>query len=548
MLMSAEAEPHRDRQRARKVRRRALLAGAGAVAATALLGCREATTPAVTTSPIPSATATAGVPASTATPTRAAATPVPPPDWAALRRALQGTLVLPTDAGYDAARILYKTRFDAIRPQAVARCGGTADVRECVLFARRHALPVAIRSGGHSYEGWSTGPGLVIDLRPMSEIQLREGSVRVAAGAQLIDVYSALAARGVGIPAGSCPTVGISGLALGGGLGVLTRAWGLTCDDLIEVEIVTADGTVRVCDELRDSDLFWALRGAGGGGFGVVTSLTLRTRPVTRLALSFLQWDAARARDVLRSWQEWIAAAPDELWSNVHLNARPGALEVAVHAAMLGETSELGSAVDRLTRAVGAAPSYREVGALPYMDAMLLEAGCLGRSVAHCHLQGGTPDGALERETYAGTSVIAPTALPPGAIDAVVAGIDRLRSVPNAGGGAVIIDALGGAVDRFAPDATAFPHRRALASIQILSSWAANAPDSVVGASRGWLRTYRDDLRSRIGRGAYVGYVDADLTDWESAYYGSNYPRLQRVKAKYDPEAVFTSPQSVRGP
>lgn len=482
----------------------------------------------------------------------ASATPAPasataePPDWTALRVALRGALVLPADAEYERARLLYNTRFDAVRPQALARCASAADVRECVLFARRHVLPLAIRSGGHSYAGWSTGPGLVIDLRRMSAIEPRDGAVRVGAGAQLIDVYAALAARGLGIAAGSCGTVGIGGLTLGGGLGVLARAWGLTCDSLIEAEVVTADGAIRTCDERREADLFWALHG-GGGSFGVVTSLTLRPRPVDRLALGFMQWDAARAQGVLRSWQEWMAAAPDELWSNVHLSARPGgALEVAVHGVLVGDAARLATALDQLTRVVGGTPTYREVGAVPYMSAMLFEAGCLGRSVAQCHLRGDTPDGTLGRETYAGTSVMIEKALSDDAMGAIVSGLERLRSAPEAGSGAVIIDALGGAVARVAAEATAFPHRRALATIQLLASWAATAPTSAIDASREWLRRYRDELRARIGHGAYVGYADAELPGWETAYYGGNYARLRRVKAAFDPDGVFTFPQAVR--
>ena len=448
--------------------------------------------------------------------------------------------MLPGDVAYDRARLLYNTRFDGIRPQAVARCANAGDVRECVLFARRSSIPLVLRSGGHSYGGYSTGPGLVIDARPMNTVEVGANDVRIGAGAQLIDVYAALAAKGVGIPAGSCPTVGITGLTLAGGLGVLTRAWGLTCDNLVEVEVVTADGTVRTCDERRDPDLYWALRGGGGGSFGVVTSLTLRTRPIDRLALGFFSWDGSAARDVLGAWQAWIASAPSELWSNVHLNAGPTP-EVAVHATHTGAQAQLGAAFDDLVRRVGAAPTYREVGSLPYMSVMLLEAGCLGRSVAQCHLKGDTQDGALDRETYAGASVVLERALTSDALDAVIAALK-----PDSGVSAVIIDALGGTVAAIAPDATAFPHRRALATIQILSSWSADASPATADARRAALGRYRDNLRAKIGTGAYVGYIDPDLPDWQAAYYGANYARLQQVKAKYDPDNVFTFARSVR--
>ena len=522
-----------------RVGRRALLSGAGALAATTLASCWAA-------APEPTSTPTA---IATTRPTPLPTTPsvppsatIGPPEWPALRSALKGEVVLPADAAYDRARVLYNTRFDAVRPQAVARCASSADVRESILFARRYALPLALRAGGHSYGGYSTGPGLVIDTRPMNAVDVRSGEVRIGAGAQLIDVYSALAAKSVGIPAGSCPSVGITGLTLAGGLGVLARAWGLTCDSVTQADLVTADGTARTCDEGHEPDLFWALRGGGGGSFGVVTSLTLRTRQIGRLALAFFQWDPSRAREVLSAWQSWVAAAPDELWSNVHLNIGATS-EVAVHATYLGGEAQLAAALDDLVRAVGAAPTYREVGSLPYVDAMLLEAGCLGRSVAQCHLKGDTAEGALDRETYAGTSVVIDRALTSDGLDAITS---ALKAGAPAGSGAAIIDALGGAVARVAPDATAFPHRRALATIQILTSWSAGAPPQVIDSSRGWLKAYRDVVRSAVGSGAYVGYIDPELPDWERAYYGSNYPRLQRIKATYDPDNLFTFPQAIR--
>lgn len=520
-------------------RRRALRSAAAALAATTLASCWPSK---VTPASTPATTVDAA--ASSAFTPPASGRPPAPPDWSALGRALKGTLVRPTDPDYDRVHVLYNTRFDAVRPRAVARCTSSADVRECVLFARRSGVPLALRSGGHSYGGYSTGRGLVLDTRPMNTVDVGARDVRIGAGAQLIDVYAALAAHGVGVAAGSCPSVGITGLTLAGGLGVLTRAWGLTIDSLIAAEIVTADGAVRTCDERREADLFWALRGGGGGSFGVVTSLTLRTRPIARMALGFLRWDAAHARDVLRAWQEWIAAGPDELWSNVHLNASTTA-EVGVHATLLGEQARLATALDALTRAVGAAPTYREVGVLPYPDAMILEAGCVGRTVEQCHLKADTAEGALDRETYAATSVVAEQALSDASLDALLAVLKHPASdAPRA----VIIDALGGAVAKVPPDATAFPHRRAFASIQILTSWDTATPAAVSDPARAWLRSYAGALRSTVGGAAYVGYIDPGLADWHAAYWGANYARLQQVKAAYDPDNVFTFAQAISLP
>src|SRR5439155_1004636 len=162
-----------------------------------------------------------------------------------------------------ARRRLFDPRYDAIRPAAVALAATPADVAECVRFAARYKVPVTARGGGHSYAGWSTGRGLVVNLSRLSAVDASgtPGSAAVGAGAKLIDVYATLAARGVGVPGGSCPTVGVSGLTLGGGIGVVARAFGLTCDNLVSAQVVTADGRVRGVDATHDPDLFWALRG-----------------------------------------------------------------------------------------------------------------------------------------------------------------------------------------------------------------------------------------------------------------------------------------------
>jgi len=444
--------------------------------------------------------------------------------------------VRPGDADYDTARVLYNTRFDDVLPAAIARCASPEDVSAAIRFARAPGIPLAVRSGGHSYAGYSTGRGLVIDVSPMSQVAVRDGEATIGAGARLIDVYDTLSAKGAGIAAGSCPTVGITGLTLGGGVGVLTRAWGLTCDDLVAAQVVTADGSVRACDATREPDLFWALRGGGGGNFGVVTSLTLRTHPANDLALGYISWPASRAAAVLGAWSAWMTRVPQTLWSTLHLDAGPSGPTVAVHCVHTGTAAEVNAALDDLVRAAGA-PEYREAGTRTYRDVMLLEAACLGRTTQECHLVGTTPEGRLERETYAAKSIVAPGAL---SSDAVAALIDAMR---NIAGGSVLVDALGGAVARVAADATAFPHRSAFAIVQLIGNWTFGG-DPVAATS--WLRATHQRLRPLIGRGAYVNYIDPDLDDWPEAYYGGNYARLRAVKARYDPDRVFDFPQAVR--
>jgi FAD/FMN-containing dehydrogenase len=466
------------------------------------------------------------------------ATARPPADWAALRASLRGTLYLPSTAGYDDVRTTYNTRFDAIRPQAVARCAEVQDVQACVRFARDNGIRIALRSGGHSYAGWSTGTGLVVDVGPLSGITVADASVTVGAGAKLIDVYDAVSSSGRGIAAGSCPTVGIAGLALGGGVGVLSRAWGLTCDQLIAADVVTADGFVRRCSASAEPDLFWALRGGGGGNFGVVTSLTFGTRAVGDLALAFLTWPWADAHAVVAGWQTWMRAAPDALWSTVHLEGGTGGRSVSIHAVYPAPAADIAVQLSALTAAIGRAPDYRESGARSYRDVMLLEAGCLGRPVSACHLRGSTTAGELGRETFAAKSIVAGGALSDSAISSLVDGV----AGASAGGAAVLIDSLGGAVARVAQDATAFPHRGAFAILQLYASWPAGQSSD---ASIAWLRATHTAARALIGTAAYVNYIDADLTDWAEAYYGSNYARLRDVKRRYDPDGVFDFPQAI---
>ena len=521
------------------MRRRAFLRGLALGGATLASGCVREDPPLSSRPPSPSAVATATL----ATPSPAP-TPVAP-DWNALRTALRDGLVRAGDASYDAARVLYNTRFDGVRPQAIARCATVDDVRECVRFARASGIPLALRSGGHSYGGWSTGPGLVIDVGRMSVIDVQNGRVVVGAGVRLIDLYDAVAASGRGIPAGSCPTVGVTGLTLGGGVGVLARAWGLTCDDLVGAQVVTADGQIRECDVSRETDLFWALRGAGGGSFGVVTSLTLRTHAAGDLAIGFLTWPWARAAAVVAGWQMWMSHAPDALWSTLHLEAGPSGASVSIHAVHTGSARDISAQLDGLVALTGA-PSYRESGVRTYRDVMLLEAGCLGRTIAQCHLAGTTPEGQLGRDTFIARSVVAPTALSSDAAAALVDGVGSVIGRSDVVSAAVLLDSLGGAVSRASPSDTAFVHRSAFAIAQLYGSWDAAAPAAIADATTAWLRQLHATVRPLVGRGAYVNYADPELPDWEDAYWGTNYARLRQVKATYDPDRVFDFPQAVR--
>src|SRR5829696_6237017 len=231
-------------------------------------------------------------------------------DWGALQSAIAGDVVLPGSPGYESARKLAIARFHHVRPQAVVRCAIPADVSETISFARRIGLRTAARSGGHCFAGRSSTEGIVVDVTTMRSVSVSGGVATVGAGARLGEVYDTLAQYGLTIPGVCGPSVGISGLALGGGLGILGRKHGLTSDHLLGLQIVLADGRVVMCDEQHDEELFWALRGAGGGSFGVVTSLIFNTLPAPAATGFHLLWPHTHTAALISAWQAWAPAAP----------------------------------------------------------------------------------------------------------------------------------------------------------------------------------------------------------------------------------------------
>ncbi|MFD7900309.1 FAD-binding oxidoreductase [Streptomyces sp. NPDC059743] len=495
--------------------------------------------------------------------------PAGAPDWAALAEGLDGDLVRPQDTAYPTARQLYNTRFDSLKPAAVAYAAGEDDIKECLAFARAHGTPVSIRSGGHSYAGWSSGNGrLVIDISKLDSLDHAVTDGIVGAGARLGDVYRTLAEQGLTIPAGSCPTVGVSGLTLGGGHGVAARAYGLTCDSLTSATLITADGRRLTADAEQNTDLFWALRGAGNGNFGVVTELRFRTHPAPASISAYLSWPWSKAGTLLAAWQRWGPDQPDEIWSSLHLSAGPGgaAPTVSLSAFSLGDEDDLKNALDRLADGPGgpgpaSSISLRQRG---YGDAMLVYGGCSGLDEEQCHLPGTTPGrsarGALQRETYAAASDFYDRSLSPAAVRALVSAAEAFTRLPPDGsgngggsgsggsggssgsGGSLALTALGGAVNRVDPLATSFVHRRSRILAQYIAAW---QPGTSGSAQRAWLKTTHASLRRYASGAAYQNYTDPTLTDWRTAYFGPAADRLTRLKKQYDPDRLLDFPQAL---
>ncbi|MFF9280029.1 FAD-binding oxidoreductase [Streptomyces griseosporeus] len=489
-------------------------------------------------------TSTKGTAASAHPPLKTTAASAPA-TWTALARDLDGTLVRPGDTDWRSARLLYNTRFDALKPAAVAYVRHADDIRTTLAYARAHHINVAIRNGGHSYAGWSSGDNrLIIDVSRLSTIRASGTTAVVGAGAKLIDVYRALAAKGTTIPAGSCPTVGVSGLTLGGGHGVVSRAYGLTCDSLTAATLVTADGKQLTADARNHQDLFWALRGAGNGNFGVVTELHFRTHPAPQAVTAYLSWPWAKAAAVLKAWQEWGPSQPDEIWSSLHLaNYTGGTPTVTVSAFSLGTYGELQNAVDRLAARVGADATSVSLRRRSYEQAMEIYAGCSAFDEdAQCHLPGSTPGrsprGALHRETYAARSDFFDRSISANGVQTLLAQIRNVRG----GSGTVQLTALGGAVNRVAPTATAFVHRRSRMLAQYIAAWRAGTSGT---AAQAWLTAAHGAMRPYASGAAYQNYTDPTLRDWRTAYYGQAASRLAQLKRQYDPHRVFTFPQAL---
>ena len=459
-----------------------------------------------------------------------------------LRRGFTGDVFARGGRGYRDARRVFNSRFDAVRPLAFAMCETVGDVRKAVRWARRHDIRIAVRGGGHSYGGYSTTRGLVVDVGRLDQIDvdLAAGTARVGTGSRLINVYAALWEHGVTIPAGSCPTVGIGGLALGGGHGFSSRKLGLTCDNILGATMVTAAGRRIRCSESANEDLLWALRGGGGGNFGVVTDLTFRVHPVTEVATFRIQWPWEQAAIAIRAWQAFAPHAPDELFSVLGLSRGSSRPNVGSSGQFFGSEEELRALLEPLTSA--GAPTTVRVIERSYMDAVFHWANC--GSLELC--QPGSTAAGTQRGPFRAKSDYVKRSLSNAAIRAMIAALEARQSNPALGAGGITFDSYGGAINQVDKGSTAFVHRDALFSMQYLAFWNRGASPAVARANRTWIRDFHRAMRPHVSGEAYQNYIDPELRGWKRAYYGANYERLLAVKRRYDPANVFRFRQSIR--
>ena len=449
----------------------------------------------------------------------------------AFEQRLRGRLIRPTDADYDTARALYNGMIDK-RPLLIARCADVADVITSIAFARERRLPLAIRGGGHNGPGLgSCDDGLVIDLSMMKHVRVDPGghTVRVAAGCTSGDVDHATHPFGLAVPFGIMSTTGVAGLTLGGGTGYLTREHGLTIDNLLEADVVLADGRVVTASSKENADLFWALRG-GGGNFGVVTSFLFQAHPVSTIFGGPIFWDASDAQAVMRTYRDFLPRAPEKLGAFVGLKSVPptdpfprefwGRRACAVISCFNGSAEDGQRALAPLLDAVPR-PIFNWMSVIPFPAMQALFDPLLPKGL---------------QWYWKGDFV---RSLPDEAIDTHIAEAAKAPSELSL----MHLYPIDGAVRRVPSDATAWSARDATWSMVIAGI---DRDPSKASALKAWGRAYWNAVHRFNLEGGYVNFMmDDEGQSRMMASYGKNYQRLALIKAKYDPANLFHVNQNI---
>ena len=428
---------------------------------------------------------------------------------------LRGQLLSPGDEDYDRARKLWNGMFDR-RPALIARCAGAADVIRAVSFARDNRLAVAVRGGGHSFPGHSVcDGGLVIDLSAMKGIRVdpRTRTARAQAGVKWIEFDHETQAFGLATTGGTDGDTGIAGLTLGGGLGWLSSKYGLTVDNLVSADVVTADGRLLTASAMENQDLFWGLRG-GSGNFGVVTSFEYQLHAVGPTILGgMVAYPLGRAKEVLRFYRQFAKAAPDDVTTYAAFVTPPGGETVAALFCCYCGPLAKGEEIIRPLRSLGS-PVQDLLGPMPYVAQQRLF------------------DGAFPAGSYYYAKAGSLADLSDEAIE-VFAEYAATKPSPLSG---VLVQTVCGAASRVDSDATAFPHRRLPYAPVIVSQWldAATSEKNV-----GWARDFWKALDPLAGGGVYVNDLSHDDADRVRTAYGANYERLAALKKAYDPDNLF---------
>ncbi len=430
-------------------------------------------------------------------------------------------ILIPGDTKFKSYQSSYN-KLKNLTPQVRVMCSTPEDVSVCLQWAQANGVPLAIRCGGHSYEGFSQSRGIIIDTRPMNSILFSASQeiISVGAGCNLGSIYTELGKKNLAIPAGSCPAVGVSGHTTGGGYGLLSRSFGLACDNLTELEMVLADGRFIIANENTNADIFWACRGGGGGSFGIITKLHFSTHKIAKLFVYGTGWqlDPKRAAKLIQTWQLWASNAPSEINTLINVSKKAdGSIVIRGIGQSIGSEDQLRKELKNLFD-------------LEKPDRLNIKPMTFTESFNHfddhsypIHMKAksdyvkGTP---MSREALA----------------------FFLANMPHPGF-AFMFDSYGGAINKIADDATAFAHRsNSICSIQYYSEW----EDAALTDYRlKVMRKFYESMEPYRSGSAYVNYCDLDLQDFAQAYWGKNLERLSMIKSQVDSNNLLQHAQSV---
>jgi hypothetical protein len=427
---------------------------------------------------------------------------------------LRGTLVRPADAEYDSTRAVFNGMIDR-RPLAVVRCAGASDVARGIAFAREHDLVVSVRGGGHSAAGNAVcDGGIMLDLSGMkaTRVDPDNRTARAEPGLTLGELDHETQAWDLATPLGVMSKTGIAGLTLGGGLGWLNGAYGLTCDNLLAADVVTADGRLMRASETENEDLFWGIRG-GGGNFGVVTSFEYRLHPVSLVLAGGLSYPLAEAPEVLRFYDSFVKAAPDELSTTASFSVDEAGQPVVTVVVCYCGPVDAGERVLRPLRTFRS-PMDDTIQPMPYRELQAVPDPDLPFGQLHYW-----KSGFLRHVTD----------------EAVQTMMQFVEEMPSPATG-VGLQQMHGAASRTHPSATAFPHRAEQFDFLILSQW----PDPTDTAPNiEWSRAFFAAMEPHLEKAVYVNNLGNEGEDRIRAAYGPNYDRLAALKVKYDPTNFF---------
>ena len=447
-----------------------------------------------------------------------------------LREQVRGEVVTPDDAGYDDARAVHNGMIDR-RPAVVVRVANVGDVRAAVAHARDNDLPLSIRGGGHSAPGFGTNDGgVVIDFSDRRGVRVDPASqtARAEAGATWGDFNAATHAFGLATTGGVISTTGIAGLTLGGGIGYLSRGLGLSLDNLVSADVVTADGRFLVASEDENADLFWALRG-GGGNFGVCTALEYRLHPIEDVYWGPMFFEIEETENVFRFYRDYIKDAPEEM------GVFP-AFQIAPPLPFIPEDRH-GDLFVALVACWAGDPEEGEQRFKPFHDVAEVKAEHVGRvpyPAINAAFDGLFPKGI--RQYWKGNFVKDLTD------DAIAAHVEHGAETPTVSS-TMHLYPIDGACHRVGADATAFGHRDANFSMVVVSAWEDPADDE---ANTQWVRQYSAAIAPHSEPGGYINFMAADDDDRIPANYGDNNARLVDVKRAYDPDNLFRINQNIQ--